>query len=76
MSDVISVRISRKLKKELEELGINYTDAVRSFLEELVRKEKIKKSLEEAKKIRESLKGRTFIPSSTLIREDRDENNS
>ncbi|MBB5254697.1 antitoxin component of RelBE/YafQ-DinJ toxin-antitoxin module [Sulfurisphaera ohwakuensis] len=37
---VISIRVDEKLKKELEELGIDYPNLVRSYLEEVVRKEK------------------------------------
>ncbi len=40
VSTVISIRVDEKLKKELEELGIDYAELVRKYLEEIVRKEK------------------------------------
>ncbi|MCY0859919.1 MAG: antitoxin [Sulfolobaceae archaeon] len=78
MSEVISIRISRKLKQELEELNIDYPELVRKYLEEVVRKEKVKRLLAEADKIRDELKEKygNFKPSYELIREDRDEDNS
>ncbi|WP_338602215.1 antitoxin [Sulfolobus tengchongensis] len=71
VSDVISIRVSKKLKRDLEELNINYSDKVREYLEELVRKEKLKRELDNARKIREEIKT-TVTPSADLIREDRD----
>ncbi|PVU69235.1 antitoxin [Sulfolobus sp. SCGC AB-777_L09] len=75
-STVISIRIDEKLKKELEELGIDYPDLVRKYLEEVVRKEKMRRELEEADKIREKLlKSHGYYSSSAeLVREDRDNN--
>ncbi len=75
-STVISIRIDEKLKKELEELGIDYSDLVRKYLEEVVRKEKMRRELEEADKIREKLlKSHGYYSSSAeLVREDRDNN--
>jgi antitoxin component of RelBE/YafQ-DinJ toxin-antitoxin module len=37
---VISIRVDEKLKKDLGELGIDYAELVRKYLEEVVRKEK------------------------------------
>jgi len=51
MSVIIGVRVPEKLKKELEELGIDVATEVRRFLEKRVREEKAKaalKALEEA----------------------------
>ena len=74
-STVISIRVDEKLKKELEELGIDYPELVRKYLEEVVRKEKLKRELKEADRIREGLlKTRGYFPpSAELIREDRDD---
>ncbi|MEM0373172.1 MAG: antitoxin [Sulfolobaceae archaeon] len=76
VSTVISIRIDEKLKRELEELGINYADLVRKYLEELVRKEKMRRELMEADRIREELlrSHGYYSPSAELIREDRDDN--
>ncbi|WP_187146821.1 antitoxin [Saccharolobus islandicus] len=75
VSTVISIRIDEKLKKELEELGIDYAELVRKYLEEVVRKEKLKRELKEADRIREELlKIHGYYSSSAeLIREDRDD---
>ncbi|ADX82096.1 hypothetical protein [Saccharolobus islandicus] len=75
VSTVISIRIDEKLKKELEELGIDYAELVRKYLEEVVRKEKLKRELKEADRIREELlKTHGYYSSSAeLIREDRND---
>ena len=70
MSEVISVRVSKKLKQELEELGIDYADKVRQYLEELVMMEKRKRALEHAEELRKRLK--SSRPGWMDIREDRD----
>ena len=74
-SAVISVRVDERLKRELEELGIDYADLVRKYLEEVVRKEKKRRRLiEEADSIREELfkTHGYFSRSAELIREDRE----
>ena len=73
-SVVISVRVDERLKRELEELGIDYADLVRKYLEEVVRKEKRRRLIEEADSIREELfkTHGYFSPSAELIREDRE----
>ncbi|MGC9130868.1 MAG: antitoxin, partial [Pyrobaculum sp.] len=40
MSVVIGVRVPRRLKEELEKLGINYAEEIRRYLEQRVREEK------------------------------------
>ena len=71
---VISVRVDERLKRELEELGIDYADLVRKYLEDVVRREKLRREFERAERIREGLlkKYGYFSPSAELIREDRD----
>jgi len=69
-TEVISIRVSKKLKKELEELGIDYAEKVRQYLEELVMMEKRKRALKEADEIRKRLK--SSRPGWMDIREDRD----
>ncbi|ACR41630.1 conserved hypothetical protein [Sulfolobus islandicus M.16.4] len=75
VSTVISIRVDEKLKKELEELGIDYAELVRKYLEEIVRKEKMKRELKEADRIREELLKTHgyYYSSAELIREDRDD---
>ena len=70
MSEEISIRISKKLKQELEELGIDYAEKVRQCLEELVMMEKRRRALKEADEIRKRLK--SSRPVWMDIREDRD----
>jgi hypothetical protein len=74
VSVAISVRVRRELKEELERLGIDYAEAVRRFLEELVARERRRLTLEKAREVREKLRSKvgTLSPSAELIREDRD----
>ncbi|MEL9990670.1 MAG: antitoxin [Thermoproteus sp.] len=72
--EVISIRVRKGLKGELEELGMDYAGLVREFLEEVVRREKTKMSLRRAEEIRRELAARgPFRPTAELVREDRDE---
>ncbi len=43
MSDVIAVRVPKKLKEELQELNLDYADDVRECLERKVKAEKLKR---------------------------------
>ncbi|GBF09928.1 hypothetical protein apy_16530 [Aeropyrum pernix] len=72
MSSVISVRVPRKLKEELERLGINYSKAVREFLEELVRREKARRLRERMEEFKRRIGRMEGDLSSTFVREDRD----
>ncbi|BCS93606.1 putative antitoxin VapB3 [Metallosphaera sp. J1] len=75
MSETISVRISRRLKEDLENLRIDYAELVRQYLEEVVRREKKRLMLTDADRTREELRAKYGLlsPSSHLVREDRDE---
>jgi hypothetical protein len=72
MSTVISVRIKEEIKKELEKHGIDISQEVRRFLEELYikvkAKEYVNKWIEELKYVKPSEKG--F--STKSVREDRE----
>ncbi|MHB8565696.1 MAG: type II toxin-antitoxin system VapB family antitoxin [Nitrososphaerales archaeon] len=71
MSSVYSVRLSKKLKEEIERLDtVDWQNETRSFLEERVRKERINRQLEEARKNREQMK--ITLDVARLIREDRE----
>jgi len=74
MSDVISVRVPKKLKDELQELKMDYADEVRECLERKVKAEKLKKMLKETDAFRAELARKTGLTksSSDIIREDRD----
>jgi predicted metal-binding transcription factor (methanogenesis marker protein 9) len=74
MSDVIGVRVPKKLKEEIQELNLDYAEEVRACLEKIVKKRKMKKALEDADEFRENLQKRTGLTSSSaeFIREDRE----
>jgi len=72
MSVVIAVRIPKKLKEELDKLGINYAEEIREFLKERVRREKMKRILSRIRELRKKgpkLRGNL---AAEFIREDRD----
>ena len=69
----MSVRLPREVKKKLEELNINVSQAVRSYLLELIRRQENLSKLEEVDQSIRS--GRVSLPkgtAETLLREDRD----
>ncbi len=68
---VIGVRVPRRLKRELEELGINYSEEVRKFLENLVRKKKADRIMRELEDLERSIGRIRGNLSAELIREDR-----
>ena len=72
MSAVISVRVSKRLKEDLERLGINYAEEVRRFLEELVRREKARRLRERMEEFRRRVAARGGNLSVEAVREDRD----
>ncbi len=76
MSDIIAIRVSKELKKELQQLNPQYAEDVRVYLEQMVKKKKLKQALEEATRFRNELyKKIGNTPSSAdIIREDRDYN--
>jgi ABC-type Zn uptake system ZnuABC Zn-binding protein ZnuA len=74
MSDVIAIRVPKKLKKELQELNPDYAEDVRAYLEQMVKKKKLKQALADATRFRNELYGKTgnTRPAADIIREDRD----
>jgi hypothetical protein len=74
MSDVIAIRVPKKLKKELQELNPNYAEDLRVYIEKEVKKKKLKKKIEEVNRFREELGKKTGVTASAaeIIREDRD----
>ena len=72
MSVVISVRVPRRLKEELDRLGINYSAAIREFLEELVRREKARRLKAAMDELRESIGRVDGNLAAAFVREDRD----
>lgn len=47
MSDVIAIRVSKKLKQELHDLNLDYAEEVRACLERMVKKKKLKQVMKE-----------------------------
>ena len=74
MSDVIAVRVSKKLKDEVQELNLDYAEEVRACLERMVKKKKLKKAMEEVDKFRNELSKKVGVTMSSveIIREDRE----
>jgi hypothetical protein len=71
MSSVYSIRLPKKLKDELENYdNVDWQNETRAFLEERVRRERIKKQIEKARKNKELMK--VTIDVAKLIREDRE----
>jgi len=69
---VIGVRIPRKLKEELEELGVDYTKEIKEYLMRRVREERAKRLVKEVKEFKSRLKPIRGNLSAEFIREDRD----
>jgi hypothetical protein len=71
VSTVYSIRLPRKLKDELERFAeVDWQNETRAFLEGRVRRERIKKQIEEAKKNKERMK--ITLDAAKLVREDRE----
>ena len=71
MSTVIGVRVPRKLKEELERLGINYAEEVREFLLRRVREERAKRLIKEIEEFMKNVGTVEGNLSAEFIREDR-----
>jgi len=72
MSEVISVRVKKDVKKTLEESGVNVSKAVKEFLEELAWKVKVKESLESLDRLLQEMPPAPRGFASRSVREDRD----
>ena len=72
MSSVIAVRVPRKLKEELDKLGINYADEIRKFLRERVKREKMKRLLHEIRILRKKSPKIEGNLAAEFVREDRE----
>lgn len=72
MSSVIAVRVPRKLKEELDKLGINYADEIRKFLRERVKREKMKRLLREIRILRKKGPKIEGNLAAEFVREDRE----
>jgi hypothetical protein len=73
MSEVISVRVPRGTKRELEAAGINTSEEVKTHLEELAWQVRCKRAVEEMNEvIRKRVKPSKGGFAAAQIREDRD----
>lgn len=72
MSDIIAIRVPKELKKKLKELGIKYSDEVRKFLVEIVKRETARRSVSRAMEIQKKVKKLEGNLAADFIREDRD----
>jgi hypothetical protein len=70
MSTTITIRIPRELKERMKENPQEWSEEVRSFIEERVRNLELEKTLEEI--VSRAEKRRVKIDSTILIREDRE----
>ncbi len=73
MSVVISIRIPRELKKALDSLGINYSDEIRKFLEDLVHRKMLERAITRALEIQRKIGKIRGNLAAEFIREDRDQ---
>lgn len=72
MSTVISVRVSKEIKEELEKAGVNVAKEVGKFLEELAWKIRVKRQVESWDKILSNVKPSVRGFSAKSVREDRE----
>ena len=74
MSDVIAIRVPKKLKDEVQELNLEYAEEVRVYLERMVKRKKLKQMIKEVDRFRNELGKRTGMtaPSTDSIRLDRE----
>jgi hypothetical protein len=74
MSDVIAVRVPKKLKDELQKLNLDYAKEVRDCLERMVKRKKLKQLMSQVDRSRNELYKKTGVTTSSadIIREDRE----
>ena len=72
MSTVISVRIKKEIKEELERAGVNVSEEIRKRLEELAWKIRTKRQIEKWKMIIGRMKPSEDGFSARSVREDRE----
>jgi len=69
---VISVRVDKRVKEILEKAGINITEEIKRYLNELAWKIEIKERIERFKKATEDIKPAEKGFSAKSVREDRE----
>ncbi|BCU66786.1 VapB-type antitoxin [Sulfolobales archaeon HS-7] len=73
MSDVISVRVRRELKRRAEELGLNVREVIERALEDAISQKEKDELRDTATKIKELMKDVREEDWITAVREDRNE---
>ena len=68
-TEVFSFRIPKKKKKEMEEIPVDWSKEIKSFIDKKIREYRKTEILENARKLRKKMK---VISSAELIREDRE----
>ncbi|MCD6513737.1 MAG: VapB-type antitoxin [Candidatus Asgardarchaeum sp.] len=68
-SEVFSLRIPKKTRREMEKVPIDWSEEIRRFIEKRLREYYKKELLKEARELRKKMKK---ISSAELIREDRE----
>jgi len=71
---VISVRIDKRIRRILEEAGVNISEEVKKFLSELAWRIEVKKRIKRFNEIVESIKPAEKGYSAKSVREDRESN--
>jgi predicted DNA-binding protein len=69
VSTVYSIRIPKKLKELMDSVNVDWQKEISNYIEERIRKELIKKYIEESK---ENLSKMKVIDNSLIIREERE----
>jgi predicted DNA-binding protein len=69
VSTVYSIRIPKKLKELMDSVNVDWQKEISDYIEERIRKELIKKYIEESK---ENLSKMKVIDNSLIIREERE----
>jgi len=72
--DVISVRVSKELKRMMKEVDINWSEEIRKFIEKKVREYKRLKALEEIDSLLSDIPEAEVGTAKYYVREDRDSN--
>ena len=74
MSTVISVRVKKEIKEELEKAGINIAKEIKEFLENLAWQVRAKKEIEKINRILKEVKPSSVGFAQASVRKDRDTN--
>lgn len=60
MAEVVTVRVPKEVKEEMEVYEINWSDVIRNAIKQKILEAKRKKAFQEIENIREKLKGKDY----------------